>query len=222
MCFTPAVSLLTFFIEIFLAGFILYLNPKNRINQVSAAILFFLGAYQFTEFGLCTAGDPFFWGRLGFIFYTTLPALAVHWVFALRKSKKTVWPVHFISGAFIVYALVASNFIKSAECGRYFIQVLHNWLPVFYLPYFLYYTLFIVIPAGMMMKWAIEENNKDKRKMYLWGFIGVISFTFPTFFLLLLLPELNLMFPSVLCQFALLFAIAVVYVVRLSNKAYRD
>lgn len=218
MCFTPAVSFLTFAIEILMAAWVLYLNPKERINRVSAAVLFFLGMYQFTEWGLCSAGDPFWWGKLGFIFYTTLPALAVHWVYALRDDKRAIWPVHFVSAGFILYALLASDFVNTAECGRFFVKVLHNWLPMLYWPYFTYYTLFIAYPAVMLLNSIIHEDDKPRRRMYVWGLVGMLAFTFPTFFVLLVLPEFNLFFPSMLCQFALLFAISVAYVVSLNEK----
>lgn len=219
MCFTPAVSFLTFAIEGVMAGWVLSRDHKNKVNQLSAAILIFLGLYQFTEFMMCSAGNEFFWGKMGFIAYTTLPALAFHWVFALKKSNKTIWPVHLISGAFIVYALVMSNFMQSAECGRFFVKALHDWAPLGEWPYFIYYTVFIVWPGVLLTKWAMAEKNHARRNLYLWGLVGMLLFTFPTFFVLLIFPMLHLMFPSVLCHFAILYAAAITHIVRLNKKA---
>lgn len=218
MCFTPVVSFLTFAIETIMAVWVLKRNPKSKINRLSAAILLFLGLYQLSEFMICSAGDPFLWGRLGFIFYTTLPALGFHWVHAIKRSKETVWPVHFISGAFIAYALLIPNFIQVAECGRYFVRSIHNWAPPVYWTYAIYYTLFIVWPSILLIKWILEENNKSKRKLYTWGLIGMLAFTFPTFMVMLVLPALNIFFPSVLCHFALLYAAAVTYIIYLDQK----
>lgn len=218
MCFTPTVSFLTFAIEIIMAAWVLMKDPKNRVNQLSAAILLFLGLYQLTEFMICSAGNELFWGRMGFIFYTTLPALGFDWVYAIKRSKKTVWPVYIIPAAFIIYAIVVPNFTLVAECGRYFVRAIHNWIPLLSWEYMTYYTLFIVWPALILFKAVIDENNKSRRRLYIWGLIGLLAFTVPTLFVMLILPAWNILFPSVLCHFALLYAAAVTYIIYLNEK----
>ena len=218
MCFTPAVSFLTFAIEWVMAGWVLSRDHKNKVNQLSAVILIFLGLYQFTEFMMCSAGNEFFWGKMGFLAYTALPALGFHWVFALKKSKRTIWPVYLIPGAFIVYAIWASKFIESAECGRFFVKTLHNWVLIGEIPYFIYYTLFIVWSGIILINWILKEKNHDRRNLYLLGLIGMLLFTFPTFLVLLVFPMFHLMFPSVLCHFAILYALAITKVVQLNKK----
>lgn len=219
MCFTPAVSFLTFAVEIMMAFWVLNRNPKNRINQVSAAILIFLGLYQFTEYALCTSGNPFFWGKMGFVAYTFLPALGLHWAFALRGKKALIWPIHLISSGFALLALLKVDFIQATECGRFFVKVITTFSPALANSYLLYYVLFIAIASELLIKWTIEEHNLERRKILAWGFIGMLSFTVPTFLLVVLFPLYNIMFPSVLCQFAIFFAIVVVYVVSLNERA---
>lgn len=221
MCFTPGISLTTFFIEIALAIWILYRNPKNRLNQVGAAVLFLLGFYQFTEFMLCTSVNPLLWGKMAHLAYTFLPALSIHWVFALRNQKKNLIAIYILPVIFAILAIFTTGFIKSAFCDRYFIEVLINWNSLlWYWGYGLYYSGFILIALVLLIRSIMKENNKKQRKIYSWGLIGLLSFTFPTFWLILAFPALNINAPSILCEFALLFGIIISYIIYLTEKKH--
>jgi len=222
MCFAPWISLSTFIIEILLAIWVFIKGPKKLINQLGAVILILLGLYQLTEFMICLSLHPLFWGKMAHLTYTFLPALGVHWAFALVKEKKRLFYVYILPIIFSALVLSSPLFVKSAECSRYFITVLFEWNPIWLWCYGLYYGGFILVSAIILMKAIISENNKSKRKIYSWGFIGLLSFTVPTLIFILFFPMMNIMFPSVLCEFALLFGISVVYTAYLSEKSRRS
>jgi len=169
MCFTPAISIVTFAVEIILGLWILSKNPKRTINQVGAVILFLLGAYQLTEFMVCTSGNPLLWGKMAHLAYTFLPALGIHWVYALSNNKGRLFYIYIIPVIFTVLTLFSENFIQVAECNKYFINIIYSWSPLWALSYNLYYGLFILLAGWMFFKLISKENNKRKRKIYVWA-----------------------------------------------------
>ncbi len=218
MCFTPIISFLTFAIEMILAVYLVKINPKKSLNRIGAVILFLLGAYQLSEFGICTSSNQFFWARAGHIAYTLLPALGMHWVLIIKKSKKKAWPLYIPPAIFISLATSKTGFIGGTECARYFIKIIYNWNYLWLWSYQAYYAGSIILVAAMLLNCIANENNKKQRTIYLWGLVGVLSFTFPAFFFILLLPSFNAYSPSILCHFALLFAIIVAYMAYLTNR----
>ena len=218
MCFTPIVSFLTFAIELVMSIWVFTRNPKKPLYKVAALILFFLGAYQFSEFGLCTFNDKFFWARFGFIIYTMLPALGVHLAYALKGSRKKIWQVYILPVLFIAIAAIDSSFVKSAECAKYFVKNSFNLSPFLTRSYFLYYGSFIVAACVLLIDFILEENNRKKRRIYVLGLLAALSFTLPTFVFVLMLPSFNIYFPSILCHFAIFFAIMVTYIIYLIEK----
>lgn len=220
MCFTPEISFATFVIEVLLGVWILKKNPKKTLNQVGAAILFILGAYQLIEFMLCISGDPIFWGRMASLAYTFFPALGVHWVYALRNKKVNMTLIYSLPIIFSTLILTTVNFVQSTSCDRYFITIIYEWPTILSYAYGLYYWLFLLIGGGMLIYYLVNENNKRRRQIYAWGLIGFLSFTLPVYLLIVLFPELGLSFPSILCEFALLFGIAVTYTIYLDGKRH--
>ncbi len=219
MCFAPWVSLGTFSIEFLLAIWIIFLGPKKLLNRVGAAVLIFLGIYQFTEFMLCLSGNTLFWGKMSHLAYTFLPALGVHWAYALTKSKKKLIYLYLLPIIFSALVLATPNFVQTAGCDRYFISVILSWTSALWLwSYALYYGGFVVISAFIIIQAMVNENNRKQRKLYAWGLTGLLAFTVPTLLLILFFPMMNIMFPSILCEFALLFGIIVTYTVHLSKK----
>lgn len=218
MCFTPEISLTTFVVEIVLGVWILSRGYKKPINQVGAAILFLLGIYQFAEFMICASENPLVWGKFAHLIYTFLPALGLHWTYALMERKGNLFAIYSLPIGFSALAITTANFVKSAECTRYFINVFYEWSQSWFYGYGIYFCLFIIIAAVLLINSLIKENNKRKRKIYGWGLIGFLAFTMPVYILILFFPVLSISFPSVLCEFALLFGIAVTYVVHLNEK----
>ena len=221
MCFAPWASLLTFAIEIAMAAWILSRNPKKDLNRISSLILLLLGLYQFSEFRICTSADALFWGRMSHLAYTLLPALGIHWALSLRrikiKSRDLAW-IYIFPAAWMLAVMLSTGFVNSAVCSAYFIQITYRWQELAFFAYGMYYSLFILAAMMLLLKGISNENDLSRRKMLAWGLVGMMAFTLPTFLLIVLLPSLNIFFPSVLCDFALLFAIAVAYTVDLNEK----
>lgn len=219
MCFTPTISFLTFVVELALALWVFSANPKKTLNRVGALTLVVLGLYQLMEFFVCTSSNPLYWGRMAHIAYTFLPALGVHFALALKGAKKKhIWAIYALPAVFVILAALAPAFVNEAFCGKFFVRILYSWSELWYWSYFIYYALFMIIAGVLLIRFIAKENNAKRRKIFILGLVGALALTFPTFILILLLPELGIFFPSILCHFALLFGIAIAYIIWLSGK----
>jgi len=211
MCFTPIISLTTAIIEFVVATFILIKYKKYLIPVFSALLIYVLGIYQFTEFMLCISNNAFLWAKLGFITYTFLPAMGLHFVLRLARNRKYNWLAYIPPLFFSLWAVFKTNFIVSASCSKVFVIVnkvfTSQGFSLLSKGYLLYYFGFILIAITIAFIWIKKEKDKITRQLIkLLGGAIVIIITLPLI-LLFILPSLKIPFPSVYCQFALLFTI---------------
>jgi len=219
MCFTPGISLATAIIEFIVATVMLYKFRKNYLVLYAAIFIYILGIYQFTEFMLCISGNPKLWAAIGFITYTFLPAMALY--FTLRVTKKIKLKVIFlIPLLFSLIPLIQKDFISLAYCSTIFVRVGFSLFRNVYLSqlYMLYYYGFLVISCFTLVYYYLKSNKKNLKKIYLACFFaGIITFSLPVI-LVMILPEYGYMFPSIYCEFALLFTIFLYYASYISDK----
>ncbi len=212
MCFTPFVSLTTAIIEFAVATFILIKYKKYLVPVFSAIFIYVLGFYQFTEFMLCSSGNPFLWAKIGFITYTFLPAIGLHFVLRLTKNKKYNKLIYLVPIFFAIITIITSNFIIKASCSKVFVTVQNvlasqNYANLF--PFYLIYYIGSIVFMGILLFVLIkkERNKLDKKIEGLWFTTGLIAILIPVL-LILILPALKIKFPSIYCEFALLFTVA--------------
>jgi len=217
MCFTPQISFTIFAIEWILGFIVLYKSFKAKRKtayELSALLLFLLGFYQFTQYMLCTSLNYELWGKMGFLAYDFLPAIGFHFAYSLiGKTPRNMYLVYVLPTLFALIALLNPAFVSKAECSTVFIIVTHSWDRLLSALYGLYYTLFIVMTL-LIYKGIGKMKSPRERKAATIGFYGTIAFTLPTLILIILLPQLNIAFPSIYCEFALIFAISVFYMIR--------
>jgi len=218
MCFAPYVSLSTFVIEFLLAAFFLLKSPRDNLNRIIALMSLLLGFYQLNEFLICVSGVGLF-TRLAMMTAAVLPALGITYALIMFREKiKFRWHLLIYSPAifFILMFGVFDYFKESAVCSSIFIQYPDAGLLGMF--FGLYYLVYLV--AGLIMFYFVASRVKsmyEKRLVHL-GMLGIFMFTVPTFVFLLFLPALRIQFASVLCEFALLFAIELVVVLWYKDK----
>lgn len=224
MCFTPQVSILTALIELLFAVIIFIYFRKSKAAKFAIVFILLLGLYQFTEFKVCTSSNFNFWARIGFVVYTFLPAIALHFMLKITKSRLNKLWIYILPIIFGLTALFYKNFIVTGFCGKFFIFVrtifyqfdLH---PILYVIYSIFYYFgFIALSAVIGVRQVYYEKNKMKRRIYLAWVLAILLITLPAYLLVIIIPSINGMFPSVYCKFALLFAILVFIVVYFDNK----
>jgi len=215
MCFTPAISLTTAIIEFIVATFILIKYKKYVVPVFLAILIYVLGIYQFTEFMLCTSNNAFLWAKLGFITYTFLPAIGLHFALRLAKNKKHNWGVYILPLFFSIWAAIKTDFILNASCSRLFVTSQKAFTQgAFVLPaklYTLYYFGFILLT--IIIAFILVRKNKNKIIKSVSKLLGagtIIIIALPII-LMFILPSLEIYFPSVYCEFALLYTIMAVW-----------
>ncbi|HLC87307.1 MAG TPA: hypothetical protein VJH65_03480 [Candidatus Nanoarchaeia archaeon] len=223
MCFTPVISLSTAILEFFVATFIFIYFKKSRVNFFFIIFLYFLGFYQFSEFMLCTSGSAFFWAKIGFVTYTFLPAIGLYSVLRIinrdYKSYKLAL-VYLLPIIFSLIAIFSNNFIIKGECNKFFVEVqtMFSLFPILRAFYVIYYFGFLLLICIFLLSKIVKEKNKIKKKIEIVIFVAIILNLFPVIILMSIIPALGIMFPSIYCEFAVLFAIAAVIAAYLDSK----
>lgn len=208
MCFTPVISLTTAIIEWMLALIMFCMFRKSKLVPYFITLFFLLGWYQFTEYMLCTTGN-LVWIKWGFISYSFLPAIGLHSVINYFKIKKNIWLMYAVPVIFSVFAIARDDFALSGQCMTFFVQALSvmTFNPVLSLPYALYYTACIALSFIILLMAYRHAKTKLEKQIDMAEMIGILFMTIPTFIFIIIFPSLGIMFPSVLCHFAVLLAI---------------
>jgi len=219
MCFTPIVSLSTAILEFVVATAILVFCRKSLINRFFPLLIYILGFYQFTEFMLCTSNYPFFWAKIGFITYSFLPAVGLHFVMKLTNRKYNYITLYMIPVIFSLMAFLKPGFIIESTCTTFFVIVIKDLFnSLFSYIYGLYYFGFIMLFCYFLFNSFNKEKNQLKRKSYAIIFAATLITLLPALVLFLIFPAFKIMFPSVYCEFAVLFTVAALIASYLDNK----
>ena len=208
MCFTPAISLTTAIIEWILAIILFTTFRKSKLAPLFSLLLVLLGGYQFSEYMLCTT-NSLFWVTFGFICYSFLPAVGLHSILNYFHQKKYLWLLYAVPVLFSLFAVMRADFAIYGQCLDMFVQVttLLTESPVLWTPYALYYGGFIIVAFIFLWKAHRKARTNLERKIYDVEMLGILLMTIPTFTLIMIFPPLGILFPSILCHFALLLAI---------------
>ena len=117
------------------------------------------------------------------------------------------------------------GFMIQASCERYFINIdtiitsgPSFLLLVAFAIYVIYYFGFLALTYSIILKNYIKQKNKIKREIELVEMVGILLMIIPTLVLLILFPVFEIMFPSVLCAFAIFVAVSAFIGVYLKDK----
>ncbi len=219
MCFTPIVSLSTAIFEFVVATAILVFCRKSLINRFFPLLIYILGFYQFTEFMLCTSNYPFFWAKMGFVTYSFLPAVGLHFVMKLTNRKCNYITIYMVPVIFSLMAFLKPGFIIESSCTTFFVIVIKNLFnSLFSYIYGLYYFGFILLFCYFLFNSFNKEKNQIKREIYFIVFSATLITLSPAMVLFIVFPAFNIMFPSVYCEFAVFFTVAALIASYLDNK----
>ena len=213
MCYTPPVSFATAFIEFVLAIYMRVRYGKTRMVKFGSALLLLLGSYQFSEFLLCTTPFSELWTKWGFVSYSFLPAVGLHYVlFQLRRKITTTHLafIYFVPVLALLASLAPDVIVTQSWCNTVFITahifpatdygLLTFWI------YSAYYAGFIIAASVMSINAFIATRKTKARMQYVYFPLGITLMTVPTFLFLIVFPHFGFRFPSILCHFGLLLA----------------
>jgi hypothetical protein len=207
-CFSPPVMLATFIIEITLAIYTLWRYKLGTVTRLVIAMLVFLATFQIAEFNVCASGwiDPLMASRIGFCAITMLPPLGLHLVHVVSKiDRRVLVRIAYASAAcFILFFLFVGHSLSGNAClGNY---VIFQMAPGSSQLYGMYYYLWLLAGIWISFRHAEGEN----KGILLGTIIGYVVFLLPTATVNFLIPTTIAGAPSIMCGFAVFFALLLV------------
>lgn len=223
-CFSPPVMLATFIVEVSLLIFVtVKYSLKTPVSRIVSAMLICLAVFQLAEYNVCGRFniDAGSWSRVGFIAITLLPPMGVHLAQVLSgtKNKSLSWLAYASSVWFIyMFGFNVGAFQSHVCAGNYAIFQLAEKFGGWYYIYY-YFWLFIAIALA----WFGAKKAKPYHAQALRYLIaGYAFFLIPTAIVNTVKPDTQAGIPSVMCGFAVVFAILLVFGILPAGTAFES
>jgi hypothetical protein len=217
-CFSPPVMLATLVIEFGMAIYVTWRYKFTTVVKLTIAMLLALGTFQLAEYMLCggLGLDNVQWARFGYMSITLLPALGIHAIVALAKQKKPylVMSAYLTCLLFLVFFALAPSAIQLHTCAANYTVFDTHDLMVW--PYAFYYYGWLFIGGTLALKWS-KVMPAQATALLAMAF-GYASFIMPTTTLNLIDPQTILAIPSIMCGFAVIYAMTLTLVVLPASK----
>lgn len=207
-CFSPEVMLGTFIIEIFLALYTIIRYKMTTISRLAVATFVCLAVFQLAEFQVCALAwvDPMVASRVGYVAITLLPALGIHFIYAIagQTNKLRIGAGYLIAAVFSAFFLMAGDSLTGHVCqGNY---VIFDVAPGSIWAYTLYYYGFLVAGIALCLQFARKAKPRIRSALK-WFAAGYLVFVVPTTLVNIIDPSTIEGIPSIMCGFAVLFAL---------------
>lgn len=213
-CFSPPVMIATFAIEIALAAYALWRYKWMPLTRLAMLMLVALGIFQLAEFMVCRSiGDSLAWSRIGFVAITLLPPLGIH---VLQVTTRSVHRIvlglcYATAVAFGAFFLLAGDSFSGHAClGNY---VIFQVAPTAGGLFAAYYYGLLTLALGLGW-YQLRQKLKPKVRRAVCGMmLGYSAFILPTIFVNFVHQDTMAGIPSIMCGFAVLFALALGFIV---------
>jgi hypothetical protein len=213
-CFSPPVMLATFIIESIFALYSLWRYKLDTLGRLAIAMLLALAAFQLCEYHVCggwglRASE---WSRAGYVAITLLPALGLHMahVLADKPRRRLVLASYISMLGFISYFTIVPHVFRGYACtGNYVIFQIGTEPALAYGAYY-YGWMATTVVCGFtwIRQFAKGDAAAVQRKMAVQALlVGYFIFLIPTAVANTVKPETRRGIPSIMCGFAVLFAI---------------
>jgi hypothetical protein len=208
-CFSPPVMIATFLIEVILMIAAIATRKLNKVGKLIAASLFSLAFFQLCEYFVCggLGVDAVLWSRLGFIAITTLPPLGLHIIHEIagKKSRWMVQTSYVATAGFIFLFGFSENAFTNHQCVSNYV-IFHLDALVSYV-YSAYYYGILLLGIYVAMNFARKTKKKGHKEALYGMIVGYLTFLLPTAIANTIKPETMAGIPSIMCGFAILFAL---------------
>jgi hypothetical protein len=211
-CFSPPVMMATMTIEVVLALYTVWRYKMTPTVRLATITLIMLASFQLAEFFVCTGsiGHATAWSRIGFAAITTLPPLGLHLMHKVagKPAGRLVATSYATMGAFILFFLAFPSVFQNYQCtGNY---VVFHLRPRAGGIFWVFYMGWLLTAILLGARWANElmRQGKTRKLNAVRGLIiGWLAFLLPTAIANMVNPASRSGIPSVMCGFAVLFAI---------------
>jgi hypothetical protein len=213
-CFSPPVMLVTLIVEFVLAGYTIWRYKLDMVGRLVVGMLVSLATFQVAEYQVCTGYgiSAEQWSRLGYVAITLLPALGFHLmhVLARKPERRYVYVAYGTMAAFVAYFMTYSAAFIGYKCTGNYVIFQIGVGPA--LAYGLYYYGWLAVSMALGMRWAndlLAAGKKQTARLQAVRslMIGYLIFLVPTALANSVNPETRQGIPSIMCGFAVLFAL---------------
>ncbi len=211
MCFSPPVMLATFLIEFALLFYVLWRYKLTPLTRTIAVFIGCLGIFQLAEYMICgglgLGGNV--WARIGYVSITLLPALGIHILALLAgvKAKKLLTAAYGSAFLFAGYFAFGPSAVGLEQCAPNYAVFALGGIDT--LLYAAFYYGWLLAAVGLAAHWAKQKPKKAAALR--WMAIGYASFILPTTVANIIDPATIAGIPSIMCGFAILIAIIIVW-----------
>lgn len=219
-CFTPLVSLSTFFIEILLAIYVIFKYKQTRFNRLAVIIIVLLGTFQLSEYMLCTTDDQLLWAKIGTASIALLPAMGLHLISLIAGKSRLVTAGYVFAAGIVGLIFFLPSLTINIHCTGNFVILLPQDI---YIQIFMYYYVGFLLIGVWNLTAALMTNNKHHRELF-WLLVAYLSFIVPTIFVYAYFANTREAVPSIMCGFAIFMAIILVLKVipGFNNKIHKS
>ncbi len=200
----------TVIVEAIVILWLLYKYKLNTVGRLIVAALVALGVFQISEYFVCTGtvGSAENWSRLGFVAIATLPVLGLHIIHTINKSpaKNIIRAGYASMSVFILYFIFSPSAFSGYMCtGNYVIFQIGTIPAIFF---GMYYYGWLMTALFLGYKWLGHiDRESNARKATIGLMLGYLVFLVPTAIANTVRPETRAGIPSIMCGFAVIFAL---------------
>lgn len=212
-CFSPPIMLGTFMVEIGLSLYSFFKLKKSRVKNLIIFTLLLLATFQLSEYFVCSGSglsEINIASRIGYVAITFLPPLGIHLLNEIvgRRKHWTILFSYSLAICFTLFFLLYPNSINDSICtGNYVIFSFYGGMNLLYGVYYFGLLLFSI---GLASYFVYRKTNKKLNKTLFWFIFGILSFLLPTGIIFLLAPSTGQAIPSIMCGFAIIYALILV------------
>jgi hypothetical protein len=210
-CFSPPVMIATFIVELLMASYTLLRYKMNHLSRLIVLLLLNLALFQLAEYLVCTH-DPVAVtaARFGYAAITFLPPLG----YSIMGQLTTPLPKHVsrlmygLAFLFVGYFLSTHGAFTGYRCtGNYVIFQIGDMQTYIYGSY--YYGV-VMMSLWRGARYLHNPIVKElKKRAVRWFMIGYLVFLVPIAVLTVVHPDTRQAIPSIMCGFAVSFAIII-------------
>lgn len=212
-CFNPTVMFATFIIEAFLAAYLFLRYKMTLLIKLAIFMLLSLATFQLAEYMVCEGdqSNAMAWSRIGYVAITLLPAIGVHIVQIMTRSK-AMWAVqaaYLLCLAFVITFSFGDAFSGHSCEGNYVIFQLYS---PFGGAFFMYYFTLLIGTIIWAFNVARTATAKLRNALHFY-ILGYFVFIVPALLINVWKPHTLAGLPSIMCGFAILFALIFTFLV---------
>lgn len=220
--YTPILSITTAVFETAAAVWTFANRGRKQFTVPCGIILLLLAGYQIAETIACSNEAWSLAARIGFLDILWLPALGVFLVLRLSNLrvgiKAAISSAYFAAAAAMaVWILLEPDFVNLSVCSVVFAKYanarpLYTWFGIYY-----QFGLASMLIGSAAVMAGMDD---DVRRRHLADLLmGTLCFVLPSLLIDISVPEARGALPSIMCHFALIFAL---FLVRLVQREQRD